>query len=38
MEEVKEHVAKLKKRKLVEEKQETYFIVRKGEKYREKKI
>lgn len=31
-------IKNLKKRKLVEEKQETYFIIRKGEDYRDKKV
>ena len=34
VEEVRAEIPKLKKRKLVEEKQETYFLIRKGEKYR----
>lgn len=36
--EIKDVIPKLKKRKLVEEKTETYFIITKGTSYREKKV
>ena len=37
IEPIKAELPKLKKRKLVEEKQETYFLIRRGAEYREKK-